>query len=442
MQMDALEQDVRIRLLQQGVGPASRILVAISGGVDSVVLAYVLQRLGYRLQLAHINYHLRGYESDRDEAFVRKLAAEWQLPIQCFDRPIALNERKGRSLQEVTREIRYSWFAGLLENFKLDYLATAHHADDQAETILMQLGRSAGIQGLGGMAFLSGNHLRPLLYIERQKIEAYAEKNKIRWVDDSSNAGDYYLRNRFRHHIVPALRELLPGFVTAMGNSADHLREARYWLEKAWMPQLEKLVKPQSGGWLIQLEAPLNDLNSATLWQLLLHKLELPGNLLQGCLNLQQKQVGKMFETAHWRIVREKTALRISMIEERDQNSFVEINTLGFYDFRFGRLEISEVEKMQLPPERECIYVDADSLSLPLLLRDWQTADEIQPFGLKGHKKLSDLYTDAHISREERKKFPVLCTAEEILWLVGLRRSQAAVVTANTRKIWKIKWTN
>jgi tRNA(Ile)-lysidine synthase len=440
--MDALEQDVRIRLLKQGVGPASRMLVAISGGVDSVVLVYILKKLGYRLQLAHINYHLRGHESNRDEDFVRKIAAEWQLPIQCFDRPISPSERKGRSIQEVTREIRYSWFAGLLENFKLDYLATAHHADDQAETILMQMGRSAGIQGLGGMAFLSGNHLRPLLYVERQKIEAYAEKNNIRWVDDSSNAGDYYLRNRFRHYIVPALRELLPGFVTAMGNSADHLREARYWLEKAWMPQLEKLVKPQPGGWLIQLEAPLNEADSATLWQLLLHKLELPGNLLQGCMNLQHKQVGKLFETAHWRIVREKSALRISLLDERDLNSFVEINSPGNYSFRYGLLEITEVEKMQLPPERACIYADADTLSLPLLLRDWQAGDELLPYGLQGHKKLSDLYTDAHISREERKKFPVLCTPEEILWLVGVRRAQTAMVTANTRKIWKIRWTN
>jgi len=440
MPLDPLEQQLQLQLAHMGVGPGSRLLVAISGGLDSVVLSYLLMKLGYKQQLAHVNYHLRGEESKRDEAFVRQFATFHQIGLQVFDRPIDADEKKGRSVQELTREIRYSWFASLQENLQLDYLVTAHQADDQAETLLMQLGRGAGILGLSGMSALAKKHIRPLLHMERTALEAYAQKQGLIWVEDSSNATDYYLRNRFRHHVLPALREAIPGIVPAMVKSADHLREAGYWLEKAWWPVIADCIQQVENGWLIQLKAPLVLAESATMWHLLLHRLELPMMLLQGCMLLRDKQKGKTFETAHWRIIREQNALRIQAIEERNALNVLQLSTVGRFAFGQGTLDITAVTGFNSVPHAFEIYVDADHLSLPLLLRYWETGDQLQPFGMNGTKKVSDIYTDAHLGRAEREKFPVLCTAEEILWVCGLRRSKAAPIAANTRNIWRITW--
>jgi len=440
MPLDSLEQQLQVQLSQMGVGPGSRLLVGISGGIDSVVLAYALLKLGYKQQLAHVNYHLREEESDRDEAFVRQFAASHQLPLLCFDRPIESEEKKGRSLQELTREIRYRWFASLQESLQLDYLATAHQADDQAETLLMQMGRSAGILGLSGMSKLAQRHIRPMLHIERTVLEIYAQKQGLMWVEDRSNASDHYLRNRVRHHVLPALREAMPGIVPAMVKSADHLREASYWLEKAWWPTLEACIQQEANGWLIHLRSPLISPESATLWHMLLHRLELPMLLLQGCMILRNKQKGKTFETAHWRIIREQNALRIVSIEDRNTQSLLQLTAVGRYAFGAGILDISAVTGFNTVPHAFEIYVDAAEISLPLLLRNWEKGDQLSPFGMNGHKKVSDIYTDAHLGRVEREKFPVLCTAEEILWVCGLRRSIVAPIAANTRNIWKITW--
>lgn len=440
MPLEPTELQLQMQLAQLGVGPGSRLLVAISGGLDSVVLVHMLLKLGYKQQLAHVNYHLRGEESKRDADFVRQFATFHQLPLQVFDRPIQPEEKMGRSLQELTREIRYSWFASLQDSLHLDYLVTAHQADDQAETLLMQLGRGAGILGLSGMAALAKNHIRPLLHIERTALEAYAKKQGLIWVEDSSNASDYYLRNRFRHHVLPALKETIPGMVPAMVKSADHLREAGFWLEKAWWPTLADAIQPQDNGWLIQLSGPLVLAESATLWHMVLHKLELPMLLLPGCMLLRSKQKGRTFETAHWRIIREQSALRIQLIEARNAQNVVQITTIGSYAFAQGSLEISAVSGFNGVPHAFEIYVDADQLSLPLILRHWETGDQLQPFGMNGHKKVSDIYTNAHLGRAERENFPVLCTAEEILWVCGLRRSTAAPIAANTRNIWRITW--
>ncbi len=438
--LDPLEQQLQQQMLWHGVGPGSRLLVAISGGLDSVVMSYMLLKLGYKQQLAHVNYHLRAEESQRDEDFVRQFAAKYQLPLHCFDRPIASEERHGRSLQELTREIRYSWFASLKEKLQLDYLATAHQADDQAETLLMQLGRGAGILGLSGMSALQHKHIRPLLHIERTALEAYAQKEGLLWVEDSSNASDYYLRNRFRHHVLPALREAIPGIVPAMVKSADHLREAGYWLEKAWWPTVKECIQHADHGYLIRLRPPLTLPEAATLWHMLLHKLELPMMLLPGCMLLRDKQKGKTFETAHWRIIREQEVLRIVAIEEGQQEQRLQLTGVGRFKFGQGTLEISAVSGFNGIPHPLEIYVDADQLSLPLLLRDWEKGDMLSPFGMNGNKKVSDIYTDAHLGRAEREKFPVLCTTEEILWVCGLRRSKAAPIAANTRNIWRITW--
>lgn len=439
-QLEPIEQQLQQQLARLGVGPGSRLLVAVSGGLDSVVLAYMLMKLGYKQQLAHVNYHLRGEESKRDEAFVRHFASIHQLPLHVFERPIAPEERLGRSLQELTREIRYSWFASLQEKLQLDYLVTAHQADDQAETLLMQLGRGAGILGLSGMSAMVQRHIRPLLPLERTSLELYAQKEGLNWVEDSSNAGDYYLRNRFRHHVLPALREAIPGMVPAMVKSADHLREAGYWLEKAWWPSLKACIQQSELGYVIHLRPPLTLPEAATLWHMLLHKLELPFLLLPGCMLLRDKQKGKTFETAHWRIIREQDALRILAIEDREEQQRVQITELGQYSFGRGSLEISAVGGFNGIPHPLEIYVDADQLSLPLLLRQWEKGDSMRPFGMKGTKKVSDIYTDAHLGKAERDKFPVLCTAEEILWVCGLRRSEAAPIAANTRNIWRITW--
>lgn len=438
--LEPLEQQLQQQLAKLGIGPGSRLLVAVSGGIDSVVMSYMLLKLGYKQQLAHVNYHLRGDESMRDENFVRQFAAVHQLNLHCFDRPIHAEEKVGRSLQELTREIRYSWFASLRESLQLDYIVTAHQADDQAETLLMQLGRGAGILGLSGMSGKTEKHIRPLLPFEREELVAYANKQGLMWVEDSSNSGDYYLRNRFRHHVLPALRSAMPGVVPSIVKSATHLREAGFWLDKAWWPVLQEHIKQEGIGWVIQLQPPLNSAESATLWHLILHRLELPMLLLPGCMLLRDKQKGKTFETAHWRIVREQNALRILAVESRDRQDLLEITETGRYNFGQGFLEITAVTGFNHIPQAFEIYVDADTLSQPLLLRHWETGDILSPFGMTGHKKVSDIYTDAHLGRAEREKFPVLCTAEEILWVCGLRRSSVAPIAANTRNIWKITW--
>ncbi len=440
MKLDPLEQDVRKLLSEWGIGPASRLLVAISGGLDSVVLSYLLHRLGYKLQLAHVNYHLRGEESNQDEQFVWQFADFHQIPLQVFDRPVEAAERRGRSVQELAREIRYSWLATLLDTLKFDFYVTGHQADDQAETLLMQLGRGAGLTGLGSMPAKTSQHLRPLLGYTRTELEAYANRQGLRWVDDSSNAADYYLRNRFRQRILPVLKAEIPGIVPAIVRSAEHLQEARLWLEKSWWPVVSGLTEAQANGWLIRLEAPLTHPDAATLWHMLLHRLELPMSLLPGCMGLRDKQKGRKFETGYWRIIREQDAIRIQAIENRMHAELLEIESPGAYCWGSGRLTVTEEQGYRISQHNEEAYFDIALLTRPLLLRHWESGDQLQPFGLNGHKKVSDLYTDAHIGTAERQNFPVLCSAEEVIWVAGVRRSAAAPVTENTRIIWKITW--
>lgn len=445
----------RHRLLE----PGARVLVGVSGGVDSVALLTVLHRLGYAMRAAHVNYGLRGAASEADEALVRALCRRLGVPLH-VDRPATKAHARahGQSMQAAARDLRYALFERLARAGGLSHVAVAHHRDDQAETVLLRLFRGSGVEGLAGMPvrrpLARGSAItlvRPFLDVRRSEIEAFAAAEGLAWREDASNAGFRYRRGAIREALLPRIVEHFgPAAVENIARSAALVRAyvtdtIHPELTRRFATSAQKL--PGGGGMLSAgaLEA------QPTVWRrrLILEALRrwLPGAPLSETTA----------ETVE-RLLGAQTGRRVtfgqgSVWREREGLAFVPGPGKGGAETPVapgapvalpgGALLVEEAPCVASPGAGAPLveYADADRIAPPLLARPWRTGDRFRPLGMRHHKKVSDFLTDAKIPAHERSGVYVLSDREKIVWVVGLRLSDEVRLRPGSTRCVRLRFT-
>jgi len=420
------------------VMPSMRILLAVSGGIDSVVMTKLFQSFPCETAWAHCNFCLREAESDADEAFVAGLARS--LSIRLYSRRFdtrAFAVEKGISIQMAARELRLSWFHDLCLNEKFDRVALAHHANDQVETMLINLSRGTGLRGLTGMKALSGLVIRPLLFASRSEISHWAKQHQLTWREDSSNLSAKYTRNRIRHLIIPELERINPSFLKTAIQMISRLQDTELLIDN-WVGEVKQAIcKISPGRMEIDIRGLVNyPAPEALLFELLreygAHRLDI-GELFHSV----NAEPGKRFYTGSHSIVRDRTCFIVTPVKDNEsvEMSIAEAaGTIGWpLPMHFtlkGRGEGFEIPRMPA-----CAALDADRLSFPLKLRKWRRGDRFFPLGMDHPQKVSDFLINNKVALVDKDEVWVLESAGEIVWVVNRRIDNRYRVTGSTKRV-------
>lgn len=417
-----------------------KLLLAVSGGIDSMVLVNLCFQSKLDFAVAHCNFQLRGEESNGDEDFVKSQTEKLQVPIfiERFNTK-AFAEQNKLSIQVVARNLRYEWFYTLLANHNFDYILTAHHLDDSLETFLINFTRGSGIEGLTGIPEQNDKIVRPLLVFSRNEIEAFAQENQITWREDSSNASDKYLRNKLRHEVIPVLNVLNPSLLSSFKNTINHLKLTQSLAQDAAKSLYQKVVSEEEKHTVIDLTKLLKHRNyKAYLF-----------DWLQPFGFADWSSVYDLINAQSGKQVLSNTHI---LLKNRDSLLLFSKQNVVSDEVFWIQKEQSEVKiplKLSICNASDIshqttnvIFVDEDKLQFPLTIRRWQEGDFFQPFGMTGTKKLSKYFKDEKFSLLDKANIWLLCSDDKIVWIIGERQDDRFKVTANTTKILKINHTH
>ncbi|MBO0323068.1 tRNA lysidine(34) synthetase TilS [Muricauda sp. CAU 1633] len=413
----------------------ARVLVACSGGMDSVVLAHLSVSAGLDVTLAHCNFKLRGSESDGDEQFVRNLAKELGVGVEVksFETKKYVRQNRG-SLQMIARELRYQWFNELMGAKGFDYLLTAHHVDDSLETFLINLSRGTGIDGLSGIPIQNGKVVRPLLDFPQKNLMDYAKRENLSWREDSSNSDKKYLRNKIRLEIVPKLKELHPTFLENFKQTQVHLQDSHVLMQNH-LQEIKSILFADDGDVIRVAIEPLKELNpiEAYLYGLFKEYGFTEWEDVKGLLNAMS---GKKVLSKTHSLLKDREYLLLSKIENRTNEvySVHDKQTMLESPIQLKMEKVDAVEKSS----PDTIFLDKKKLNFPLVLRNWQKGDYFYPYGMKGGKKLSKFFKDEKMDVFSKEKQWLLCSNDEIVWVVGRRADERFKVDKSTETIIKI----
>ena len=416
-----------------------KLLLATSGGLDSMVMVDLFRKLSFEIAIAHCNFQLRGVESFEDQNFVQHYAEanEIKLFVTQFDTEAFAKDYK-LSTQVAARELRYNWFHELLETENFDYVLTAHHADDNLETFLINLVRGTGLDGLTGIPAQNENVIRPLLLFSRQEIEQYAKENNIDWREDSSNASDKYLRNKIRHNLVPILKELNTDFLSSFHKTQLYLQESKTMVEDASIMVYQQVAK-ESGK---DIHFDLNKLQQLPNYKSYLYQWLREFGFLawEDIYDLVESQSGKQVFSNEFRLLKNRDFLILSPINIEDKKE-------EYYIFKDQKeidsplnLSFSKVADIGIGSNR-AIFVDEDKLHFPLVLRRWNEGDSFQPFGMEGKsKKVSKIFKDEKLSLIDKENTWLLCSDDTIVWIIGIRQDERFKIEKTTKNRIQIQW--
>jgi len=420
-----------------------KLLVAISGGIDSVVLVYLLNQLNFDISLAHCNFQLRGRDSDKDEEFVKKLAKQLQLPIftKSFETTQFAKKEK-LSIQQSARKLRYDWFKVIIKKNKLDHILTAHHTDDSLETFLINMIRGTGLDGLTGIPERNENILRLLLPFTREQIEKYAKDNRIIWRDDCSNVETKYVRNKIRHDVIPVLKELNPSLLSSFNKTLQNLKGSRQIIKDS-IENLKGIVMIPSERGIQKIDIEkLREFNNpqAYLYELLN---DFGFTEWNDIVDLLEAQSGKQIISNTHRLVKDRDFLLLTDIDStriKEKEKIYEVSEEDrIVEIEGFKLEVSYVKTVSIEGKTQNVaFIDRDKLKFPLVVRKWKNGDYFYPSGMQGKKKLSKFFIDNKMSVLQKEKIWLLCSANEIIWVIGKRlddRYKAIVTTQNILKI-------
>jgi tRNA(Ile)-lysidine synthase len=414
-----------------------KLLLATSGGIDSMVMVNLFQKLHYKIAIAHCNFQLRNVESFEDEKFVVDFAHKHNIPIYTtkFDTQAFANDYK-LSIQLAARELRYHWFDELLEEENYDYILTAHHADDNLETFLINLSRGTGLEGLTGIPEQNDQVIRPLLNFSRIEIEAYAQDHKIEWREDSSNASDKYLRNKIRHDLVPLFKALNPNFLSSFQKTQSYLQASKVMADDAAIMVYQQVVSEHQDEIHFDLQK-LKQLPNYTSY--LYQWLRVFGfTAWEDIYALTDGQSGKQVFSPEYRLLKNRHFLIVAPIHDEEATTEFTIEK-NQHEVNFP-LKLSFCKAADIGNiSNSVIFVDEEKLQFPLTLRKWKTGDVFQPNGMQGQsKKLSKFFKDEKLSLFEKENTWLLCSDDQIVWIVGFRQDERFNATQNTKKILKI----
>ena len=413
-----------------------KLLVACSGGVDSVVLTNLLHQLKYDISLAHCNFSLRSKESDEDEEFVINFAEKLSIPVhtETFDTE-QYAKRNKLSIQMGARELRYVWFEEILDNFKLDFVLTAHHADDDIETFFINLSRGTGLKGLLGIPEENERVIRPLLPFGRDDIIDYAKSNNLFWREDSSNTKTDYLRNKLRLDVIPEFKEATQGLERNFQKTQSNLRASQN-LVNDYMALIQSLVVTESEN---GIQIDIKKLMELPNTEALIYELLVPFGFtdIVAVTSLLTAQSGKWVVSNSHRLLKDRGQLILTELPVDYSGSCILISDSAKGISSPIKLKFELVEKLGVS-EHNSVFIDNSKLNYPLMLRKWQDGDVFQPFGMKGKKKLSKFFKDEKLSLVAKEKIWVLCSDECIVWIVGMRLDDNFKVGSATREILKV----
>ncbi len=433
----------------------TKLLVAVSGGVDSIVLTDLLVKSGFEVVLAHCNFQLRGEESSRDEKFVRELA--WKhhidIAIETFDTGKYAAENKV-SIQEAARELRYEWFRKLQADYTSKgsgiqcLVTTAHHADDNIETVLMKFFRGTGIRGIRGiLPYQKEQHLiRPLLPFRKKELEAYAKENGLNFVEDSSNASDKYIRNFFRHQLIPAIEEAFPDAEENITRNIERFAEVEELYQQAIQSHKQKLLEQKGNEFHIPVlklkkASPLNTI----VWEIVR---EFGFTALQTgeAIKLIDADNGAYIKSHTHRIIKNRNWLIIApevsgLQHETAQHVLIEAGEKKVV-FGNGVLKIEQIvaDGFKIPDSNLIVAFDTAHIKFPLLLRKAKQGDYFYPLGMKKKKKLSRFFIDQKLSKTEKENVWVIESNKKIVWVIGYRIDDRVRITPSTKSILQLSY--
>lgn len=418
-----------------------RLLVATSGGVDSVVLCKLCELADLDFGIAHCNFQLRGHDSDRDEAFVKEFAERLKVPFYSirFDTKKYAGENKV-STQVAARELRYNWFEEIASKNNYDYILTAHHADDNIETVVMAFFRGTGIKGLTGIKAKNNKLRRPLLFAKRKELEDFLKEYKLAFVQDNSNFHNDYTRNYFRNKIIPVIAGVYPEAEENILDNIERLKGASLLYDEAVAIKRKKLVR-QKGN---ELHIPVLLLHQQNAIQTLLYEIVKDFGFspaqLKDVLQLLQSESGKYVLSPTHRILRNRKHLVISPLTEIE-NTVIIIEEPGNYLFVYGTIALKKTDGFPaINADCNTALIDAKNVQFPLILRPWKIGDYFYPLGMQKKKKLSRFFIDKKLSMIEKEKVWVLEMSKRIIWVVGHRIDDRFKLTDQTSTFIKIKY--
>lgn len=413
-----------------------KFILAVSGGVDSVVLAHLFDSIGVEFFIAHCNFQLRGQESDQDEAFVRNLGESLgkEVYVRKFQTEQYAKENKV-SIQMAARELRYQWFDRLGLEIQNPLVVTAHHADDNLETFLINLLRGTGLKGLLGIPETNLLLRRPLLAYSRKDIEAYAKEHQIQWREDSTNSSAKYIRNRLRHEVIPVLKEINPQLLQVFAQTQRNLRDSDRLAEGYIQKVMREVIDNDEYGFNFDIPKLRQLPNAKTV---LYEALKLHGfTSWEDIHDLLYAQSGKAIFSPTAQLLKDRDKLHLTNLPVPD-DFYLEINE-GEKKVKIpnGHLYFEEAAAIE-PHENNMIFVDQTKIKFPLVVRRWKEGDHFYPFGMKGSKKLSKFFKDIKLSILQKQNCLIMLSGDQIVWIVGHRLDDRFKVDQETTSILKV----
>ena len=453
--IDKVEQKVLSTIRQYHmVVPGDAVLVALSGGPDSVFLLRLLhkfsQKLNITLRAVHVNHLLRGEDAEHDEAFCRDLCYALDIPLYVIRHDVkSTAKRKHISVEEAGHEVRYIHFNRIMAEEKLSKTATAHHMNDNSETMLLNIIKGTGLQGLMGIApVLNGNIIRPLIEIEKEDIVAYLEKYNYQYCVDITNKTTIYQRNFLRAEILPAIKENInPSVDDALARLSSLSRDIACCMRKSVRKLYSRICKKSPGGIVINIEKLLG-LEIYLRKELLRYALQknfaaAPSfGDIDKVLTLAENQTGRALKLKGGvSVLKDRDVLQLFTKNESQLAGLHQIIPGNKLKLGNVSLSVEEIEKKKIKfgNTRLIEYIDAGKIKKGLTVRAWKPGDKFIPLGMKGYKKLSDFMTDKKVPAKDRKNVLVLCDGKEIVWIVGYQISEKYKLTADTKYYWKVQ---
>lgn len=416
------------------------LLAAVSGGADSVVMLHLLAQSRLKVSVAHCNFQLRGADADGDEDFVRQLAEKYQMPFFSIRFDTLTYAKQNRlSVEMAARKLRYDWFAQLAAEHHFDRILTAHHLNDDIETVLLNLTRGTGINGLTGISAINGNIARPLLFASRSQIEEYARLNNLDFRTDSTNLSDDYQRNIIRHRIIPVLKEINPSFEERMSKNFKHIRQATDIYNWFIMRAIGDILSNNGQKVVIDAEKIMNQPFAEPILYECLKLYGFNSTHTEAVLKIIGQKSGCTFQSATHRLLVDRTQIIIEPAEQAEFEPIVidspqDVESVGL------KMKVVPIADFVLDKRPSTACLDLGKLSFPLTIRRWQHGDFFYPIGMSKAQKLSDFFVNNKVNVFEKERAMVLTSDEKIAWIIGYRPDNRFKIDDKTHQVLVIQY--